>query len=91
MSLSWGVRWLTHALPHGKLDGHRIFYHFGFRIEAHRRSAHEIILGPAAIAIGGESDPGGVHTLGELRRRISPRSGSVPNPNVSKTKGISTP
>jgi len=76
--------WVAHALPEGGLDGERVVHDLQRRFEVHHAPAG----GPAAIAGGGESHPGAaVSAAGESH----PRTGMVPRPSPSKTKGISTP
>lgn len=84
--------WLPHTLPKRELGGQGIVHDFGHGVEVHDRPADDIILGPAAVAHSGESNPGRVHRRGErLRRgwpkkrpgskteRIEQRTGSRPN------------
>ena len=63
---------LGHGLPEGELRGQWIVYDLRRRIEAHRRSADGIVLGPTAIAGFSEGDPGRVHHICERLRWVSP-------------------
>lgn len=53
-------------LPQQTLGSARIFHHFGGDVEAHGRSARQIVARPARITVFSERNPRGLHGIGNL-------------------------